>query len=134
MTASTACSAKKRVKNLDRKSDNQHPPAQSPISYPEFRANHVPAPGLRDTKDTNLKPAPTVYVRYFDHVHYHQTDPILMKPQMREAMGWLVYETSDYIIVCWDRDADPPTLKGGDPKASGLVLLRTDILELRRID
>lgn len=73
------------------------------------------------------------YVRYRDHVLYHRGDPLSLKPQVRETVGWLVYEAPDYITVAWDRDADPPTLKGGDPKASGLVLLRGDILELRRL-
>jgi len=73
-----------------------------------------------------------VYVRYQDHVLYHRGDPLALKPQVREAVGWLVYEAEDYVIISWDRDAGPPTLKGGDPKASGLVLLRGDILELRR--
>lgn len=56
-----------------------------------------------------------------------------MKPQVREAVGWLVYEAPEYIILTWDRNAGPPTLKGGDPKASGLVLLRSDILELKSL-
>lgn len=80
-----------------------------------------------------IKEGSLVYVRYRDHVLYHRGDPELMKPQVREAVGWLVYEGEDYITVVWDRDAEPPTLKGGDPKASGLVLLRSDILELKRL-
>ncbi len=48
----------------------------------------------------------------------------MMQPQIREAVGWLVYECELYIIVSWDRDAGPPTLHGGDPKASGLVLAK----------
>lgn len=74
-----------------------------------------------------------VYVRYWDHVLYHRGDPLSFKPQVREAVGWLVYEAPEYIIVTWDRDAEPPTLKGGDPKASGLVLLRSAVLELKRL-
>lgn len=74
-----------------------------------------------------------VYVRYRDHVLYHRGDPALMKPQTREAVGWLVYDCAEYIIICWDRDAGQPTLKSGDPKASGLVLLRPEILELKEV-
>ncbi len=74
-----------------------------------------------------------VFVRYRDHVLYHRGDPITMKPQIRECVGWLVSQSTDYIIVAWDRDGEPQTLKGGDPKASGLVLLRSDILELKTI-
>jgi hypothetical protein len=56
-----------------------------------------------------------------------------MKPQKREAVGWLIYDCDLYLILSWDRDAEPPTLHGGDPKASGLVLLKADVLELRRL-
>lgn len=74
-----------------------------------------------------------VYVRYWDHVLYHRGDPALLKPQVRECVGWLVYEAPNYIILCWDRDAGPPTLKGEDQKASGLVILRSDIQELKEV-
>jgi len=79
------------------------------------------------------KLARIVYVRYRDHVLFHRGDPAAMKPQVREAVGWLVGDCQDYVIICWDRDAEPPTLKGGDPKASGLVILRSDVLELRSL-
>ena len=71
-----------------------------------------------------------IYVRYIDHVQYNRSFAIMMKPQTREAVGWLIYDCEQYIILSWDKDADPPTLKGGDPKASGLVLLKSDIVRL----
>ena len=75
-----------------------------------------------------------VSVRYMDHVLFHRGDPLAMKPQVREAIGRLVYECAEYIILVWDRDGGPPTLKGGDPKASGLVILRSAIIEIEEID
>jgi hypothetical protein len=74
-----------------------------------------------------------VYVRYRDHVLYHNSNPENFSPQTRETVGWLVYKSLDYITISWDRSAEPPTLKDGGPKASGLVLLRSDILELRKL-
>lgn len=74
-----------------------------------------------------------IFVRYIDHVIFNRTSAVAMKPQIREAVGWLVYKCSDYLTLSWDRDAEPPTLRGGDPKASGLVLLRTDILEFKKL-
>jgi hypothetical protein len=56
-----------------------------------------------------------------------------MKPQIRKAVGWLVYECEQYITLTWDHDDEAPTLYGGDAKASGLVLLKKDILELQRM-
>src|SRR4030066_1665283 len=75
-----------------------------------------------------------VFVRYLDHVLYHRSSALTMKPQVREAVGWLVYEGELYVTLAWDCDAEPPTLKGGDPKASGLVLLKSDILELKKLE
>jgi hypothetical protein len=74
-----------------------------------------------------------IYVRYLDHVLYNRSSAFMMAPQTREAVGWLVYDCERYIILSWDRDVDPPTLQGGDPKASGLVLLKADILELQKL-
>jgi hypothetical protein len=74
-----------------------------------------------------------IFVRYYDHVLYNRTSALAMKPQVRETVGWLVYECEYYITITWDRDADPPTLKGGDPKASGLVLLKSDILLMKKL-
>lgn len=75
-----------------------------------------------------------IFVRYFDHVLFNRTSALFMKPQIREAVGWLVYECEQYVTLTWDRDAEPPTLKGGDPKASGLVILKSDIMEMKKID
>jgi len=76
---------------------------------------------------------PVAFIRYRDHVLFHQGNPLSLKPALREAVGWLVYENPEYVILAWDRDVGPPTLRGGDPKASGLVVLRSDIVQLKRI-
>ena len=75
-----------------------------------------------------------IFVRYVDHVLYNRTSALAMQPQIREAIGWLVYECEQYVTMAWDHDAEPPTLHGGDPKASGLVLLKSDILELKKLE
>ena len=75
-----------------------------------------------------------IFVRYLDHVIFSRTSALVMKPQIREAVGWLVYECNYYVTLTWDRDSEPPTLKGGDPKASGLVLLKSDMLEFKRLE
>jgi hypothetical protein len=74
-----------------------------------------------------------VFVKYRDHVLYNRAAALDIQPQIREALGWLVFECDDYIIIKYDRDAGLPTLKGGDSKASGLVLLKSAILEMRRL-
>lgn len=79
------------------------------------------------------QPRDLVAVRYLDHVLYHRASALAMKPQVREAVGWLLYACDEYVTLTWDCDAEPPTVRGGDPKASGLVLISTDILELTRL-
>ena len=79
-------------------------------------------------------PVTLVYVRYLDHVLFSRCSPLVLKPQIREAIGWLNYECDEYIILSWDKDAGTPTLKGGDPKASGLVLIKSDITELKKFE
>ncbi len=74
-----------------------------------------------------------IFVRYLDYVLYNRASALAMKPQSREAVGWLVYECEQYITLTWDRDAEPQTLKGVDPKASGLVLLKSDVLEMKKL-
>ena len=74
-----------------------------------------------------------VFVRYIDHVLYNRSSALAMQPQVREAVGWLVYECDQYVTLSWDRDGGPPTLHGGDPKASGMVLLKSDIIALERL-
>lgn len=83
-------------------------------------------------EDASLKGL--IFVRYVDHVLYHRTSALAIQPQIRQAVGWLIYECEQYVTLAWDHDAEPPTLKGGDPKASGLVLLKSDILELKRLN
>jgi hypothetical protein len=75
-----------------------------------------------------------IHVHYADHVLYNRAQALAMQPQIREAIGWLIYECDNYLTLCWDRDAGPPTLRGGDPKASGLVLLKSDIITLEKLN
>jgi hypothetical protein len=82
---------------------------------------------------TDSKPQ-LIHVHYVDHVLYNRALALSMQPQIREAVGWLVYECDQYLTLSWDRDAGPPTLHGGDPKASGLVLLKSDIIALERLN
>ncbi len=76
---------------------------------------------------------PMVYCKYRDHVQGHRVDPLVVSPQVRECLAWLVYQCPDYVTLVSDRDAGPPMVKRGDSKADVLCLLCCDILELKRI-
>ena len=74
-----------------------------------------------------------VFVRYIDHVAFGKGLTIC-HPTPSKGNYWVdVYENNQYITIVNDRESGPPTLKGGDPKASGLVLLKSDILELKKL-
>ena len=98
-------------------------------------------PKFMPSNDVEISSRPTekisigsvIYIRYRDHVLFHMAEPITMSPQTRECLGWLVDQRPDYVIISWDRNCEPPTLKGGDSKAGGLVILSSDILEMRKV-
>ena len=74
-----------------------------------------------------------VFVRYRDHLMFHRGAAETLNVAIRETLGWLVYECDDYITVTNNKDAKPPTVKGEDPKASGIVVLRETILTFVRL-
>jgi hypothetical protein len=72
------------------------------------------------------------YVKYRDHVLFKKCNHSDMKPSIREVVGWLVHETQEAIYICCDRSVDP--LPCEKPSESGLVILKSDILERREIE
>ena len=84
-------------------------------------------------RPASLEKGSLVHVVYRDLVKFARTDPELIEPVIRERLGWLVYECVDYVTIVSDRDAGPPTLKGGDSRADGLVIPRSDIVRLEAL-
>ena len=74
-----------------------------------------------------------VYVRYRDHVLFKDADPGAYRPFVREAVGWLDHEDSDCIRLVWERFAEPTPNGEAKQRASGLVIMKSSILELRRV-
>jgi hypothetical protein len=72
-----------------------------------------------------------IYLKYMDHVLFRKCDHSDMKPSVREVVGWLVLETNDAIYICCDRSVEP--LPCEKPSESGLVILKSDVLERREI-
>ena len=75
-----------------------------------------------------------VYIRYRDHVLYRRTDAGKMRPQVREAVGWLHKENGEAVWILWDRGISNLPHERVRPEESGLVLLKADVLELRRLE
>jgi hypothetical protein len=74
-----------------------------------------------------------VYVRYLDHVLFRNTDPCLLKPALRETIGWLHKENREAIWLLWERSVKPLPHERTQAKDSGLVLLKGDIVEIRKL-
>ncbi len=74
-----------------------------------------------------------VLVRYLDHVLYRDVDPSLFRPWIRETVGWFDFEDSDHVRIVWERFAMPDPPNESKPRATGLVILKKAILELRSL-
>ena len=74
-----------------------------------------------------------VYVRYLDHVLFRDSEASQYAPWTRECMGWLDYEDQDYVRIVWERFAMPDPPNESKPRATGLVILRRAVVELRQV-
>ena len=74
-----------------------------------------------------------VYVRYRDHVLFKDVDPVTATPFTRECVGWLDYDGEDHIRLVWERFAMPDPPNESKARATGLVILKKAIVEMRRI-
>lgn len=70
-----------------------------------------------------------VYIRYRDHVLFRNSSHSLLAPVVRETVGWIVRESDEALWILWDKCADKSEL---NPE-SGLIILKSDILEMRRV-
>jgi len=81
-----------------------------------------------------MKIGATVYIRYQDHALFRNVDPKSQRPIIQEAMGWLDHEDNDYIRVILAQYREQKVQDGPtEIKATGLVILRSTILEMRKI-
>lgn len=68
-----------------------------------------------------------LYVKYQDHVLFRNCDSSEIKPSIREVVGWLTFESSDNICICYDKPVDPLP---NEKRESGFVILKSDVLEV----
>ena len=50
---------------------------------------------------------PLVFVKYHDHVLFRNIRPVQIHIAEREAVGWLVYQNDDEIVVVADNSSKP---------------------------
>ena len=75
-----------------------------------------------------------VYIRYKDHLLFQATNPKDLVPIERECVGWIEKESSDAVCILWDRSVIKLPNEIIHPQGSGLVILKSDILELTQIE
>ena len=73
------------------------------------------------------------YVRYLDHVLFKNVDSGLCKPIMREVAGWLVKENDEAIWIVCERSVEKTSNQKVKVCESGLVILKSDLLEIKKI-
>jgi len=78
--------------------------------------------------------SPLVLVRYRDHLLFRDLNARDVEPVVRETVGWLIGETPEALFILWDRSVEPLPRGRMEPKASGLVLLRGDVISIRRLE
>ena len=69
-----------------------------------------------------------VKIKYFDHVEFRNVSVEKVSPALREAVGWIVYEDRESIIVVFDRPCN--TINS---KPSGLCILKNDVVEVQEV-
>ena len=74
-----------------------------------------------------------IYVKYFDHVLFRNADPDLIKPILREALGWLIKEDNDAIWILFDKTVNNLLFEKFEP-SSGLIILKRNIIEMKNIE
>jgi len=75
-----------------------------------------------------------VYIRYRDHLLFKNLNPNNQFPSERECVGWVWKETFDVVWILWDRSVTPLPHERVRPQESGIVILKSDILEKKEID
>lgn len=90
-------------------------------------------PALDSTPSKQMNVGALVYVQYLDHVLFRNSDAGLFMPALRETVGWLHRETADAVWLLWERSVKPLPHERSPAEESGLVLLKSDIVEMRRL-
>jgi len=72
-----------------------------------------------------------IYVKYRDLVLFKNSNPDKMNLATREAMGWLIGEDLETVLICFDQSVDP--LPNEQISAAGLAIPKDCILETHKV-
>jgi hypothetical protein len=75
-----------------------------------------------------------VVVRYYDAVVFKDLwEASKIAPVIRETVGWLDYEDSNYIRLIWERHAEAIINEESKTRITGLAIRKSDIIEVRLV-
>jgi hypothetical protein len=74
-----------------------------------------------------------VQVRYRDHVLFRDVDASLQEPRVMECIGRVNHVDRDYIRVSFETYNNPDPSGETTVRSTGLVILESTILDLRKI-
>ena len=83
-------------------------------------------------KENKKEKKTLIYIKYKDHVLFKNSLTFRIKPSVRETIGWVAFENSEYILICSDLPFEP--LPNEKIVASGLVVLKTNVIEKYVLD
>ena len=81
--------------------------------------------------DVAIPEGSVVYIRYLDHVLYKNTPNAVKEAAERETVGWLTHKNDT--LLCIENDRTIEKLPYSSGSGSGLVLLKSCILEIRAL-
>jgi len=79
--------------------------------------------------DKAIPKGSAVYIRYKDHILFRNTAKPIADAAERETLGWLTQENNELLCIQHDRTIE--SLQHSSGTASGLILLKSCILEIR---
>lgn len=68
-----------------------------------------------------------ILVKYKDHVLFRNCDSTKIAPIVRKAVGWLMAENSESMVICSDLPAKMSAVE--KPIGSGFLILKSEIIE-----
>jgi len=70
-------------------------------------------------------------IKFWDHVIFRDSDPMKVKPVLRETLGWIYDEDDHAVWILWVRDLSSPQER--IHPMTGICILKSDIIELREV-
>jgi hypothetical protein len=80
---------------------------------------------------SNIHSNRLIHAIYWDHLEFKNSSHKLYSDgNLREAVGWLILETDKDIVILYDRSVERLP---NEHLESGLILIKSDIIEMREV-